>query len=67
MQLMNTKTTELVPEDSVFLATDTLGKSTRDALYAANEWLTKTAEREPGKVDVMRAKLIQTERSGFVV
>jgi SulP family sulfate permease len=38
-QLLRTETTESVPEDSIFVATDTLGESTKDALTEANTWL----------------------------
>jgi SulP family sulfate permease len=38
-QLLRTETTESIPEDIIFMATDTLGESTRDALTAANAWL----------------------------
>ena len=40
-QLLKTETTESVPEDSIFMATDTLGESTRDALAGANVWLSE--------------------------
>ena len=38
-QLLRTETTESIPEDIIFMATDTLGESTKDALTAANAWL----------------------------
>jgi len=44
-QLIRTETTESVPEDSVFMATDTLGESTKAALSAASKWLTEEAAR----------------------
>jgi SulP family sulfate permease len=41
-QLVRTETTESVPEDAIFTATDTLGESTKGALTAAKEWLAQT-------------------------
>jgi SulP family sulfate permease len=38
-QLLRTETTEVIPEDSMFMATDMLGASTREALAAAQMWL----------------------------
>jgi hypothetical protein len=38
-QLLRTETTEAIPEDSMFMATDVLGASTREALAAAQMWL----------------------------
>jgi hypothetical protein len=38
-QLLRTETTEAIPEDSMFMATDMLGASTREALAAAQMWL----------------------------
>ena len=38
-QLLRTETTESIPEGIIFMATDTLGESTKDALTAANAWL----------------------------
>ena len=42
-QLLRTETTEVIPEDRIFMATDTLGESTKDALAAANAWLARDA------------------------
>lgn len=38
-QLERTETFETIPEEDVFLATDTLGESTREAIAAAETWL----------------------------
>jgi SulP family sulfate permease len=38
-QLLRTETTESIPEDAIFMATATLGESTRAAMAAAQEWL----------------------------
>jgi SulP family sulfate permease len=38
-QLRRTETTEDVPEDAIFMATATIGESTRAAAAAAREWL----------------------------
>jgi SulP family sulfate permease len=47
-QILRTETTESVPEDSIFMATDTLGESTRDALAAAEAWLAQAkVQMEP--------------------
>jgi SulP family sulfate permease len=43
-QLLRTETTESIPEDAIFIATATLGASTRAALARAEAWL---AEQEP--------------------
>jgi SulP family sulfate permease len=37
-QLLKTETTDTIPEDDIFMATDTLGGATLDALAAAKEW-----------------------------
>jgi SulP family sulfate permease len=38
-QIQRTETTESVPEDAIYMATPTLGESTRAALSAAEAWL----------------------------
>jgi len=38
-QILRTETTESVPEDAIFMATDILGKSTKAAVSAAHAWL----------------------------
>jgi SulP family sulfate permease len=43
-QLLRTETTEAIPEDAIFMATATLGESTRAAVAAAETWL---AEQGP--------------------
>lgn len=42
-QLRRTETTKSVPEDNIFMATDTLGESTRNALSVAHAWLAETS------------------------
>lgn len=41
-QLQRTETTEVIPEDAIFMATDTLGESTQQALAAAEKWIAST-------------------------
>jgi len=55
-QLLRTETTESIPEGTVFMATDTLGESTRDALEVANAWLAQ----ETGQVDTNEFKSVET-------
>jgi len=43
-QLDKTETTETIPDNDIFMATNKLGESTKAAIEAANLWLTKTAE-----------------------
>jgi hypothetical protein len=38
-QLRKTETTETIPEEDIFMATDTLGGATVKALAAAEKWL----------------------------
>jgi hypothetical protein len=38
-QIRKTETTESIPEDDIFMATDTLGGATVAALAAAKKWL----------------------------
>ena len=38
-QLRKTETTDTIPEGDIFVATDTLGGATLEALAAAEEWL----------------------------
>jgi SulP family sulfate permease len=45
-QLLRTETTESIPEDSIFMATATLGESTRAAVAAAEVWLAEQAHAE---------------------
>jgi SulP family sulfate permease len=54
-QLLRTETTESIPEGTVFMATDTLGESTRDALEVANAWLAQ----ETGQVDTNEFKSVE--------
>jgi hypothetical protein len=42
-QLLRTETTDDIPEDAIFMATATLGESTKAAVAAAEAWL---AEQE---------------------
>ena len=46
-QLAKTETFETIPEEDIFPATDTLGRSTLDAMAAAETWL-NTQNRPPG-------------------
>jgi SulP family sulfate permease len=63
-QLLRTETTESIPEDALFMATATLGESTRAAVAAAEAWL---AEQEPDEVaaetTAEKANHIQSENS----
>jgi len=43
-QLDKTETTETIPEEDIFMATNKLGESTKAAIEAANLWLSKSAE-----------------------
>ena len=45
-QLLKTETTEDIPEDAIFMATATLGESTRAAVAAAEVWLAEQAHAE---------------------
>jgi SulP family sulfate permease len=49
-QLYRTETTEDVPEDAIFLATPTVGESTRAALATAEAWLAE--QRDDGMVEL---------------
>ena len=40
-QLRKTETTETIAEEDIFMATDTLGAATIEALAAADKWLEK--------------------------
>ena len=55
-QILRTETTESVPEDSIFMATDTLGESTRDALSAAHKWLAEASVQAETKT----SKIVET-------
>ena len=41
-QLRKTETTDTIAEEDIFLATDTLGATTKKALAAAEKWLELT-------------------------
>jgi len=43
-QLDKTETTDTIPEEDIFMATNKLGASTKAAIEAANLWLMKSAE-----------------------
>ena len=43
-QLLRTETTESIPEDAIYMATDILGESTKAAFAAAEQWLAKGEE-----------------------
>ena len=45
-QLAKTETFETIPKEDVFLAKDTLGRATLDAVAAAEQWLTEEAASE---------------------
>ena len=45
-QLLRTETTEDIPEDAIFMATATLGESTRAAVAAAEAWLAEQGSAE---------------------
>jgi SulP family sulfate permease len=45
-QLLRTETTESIPEDSIYMATPTLGESTRAAVAAAEAWLAEQGDDE---------------------
>jgi len=49
-QLYRTETTEDIPEDAIFLATPTVGESTRAALATAEAWLAE--QRDDGMVEL---------------
>jgi SulP family sulfate permease len=55
-QLLRTETTESIPENTVFMATDTLGESTRAALTVAEEWQTHAA----AQVETNSSKIVET-------
>ena len=38
-QLRKTETTETIPEEDIFIATETLGGATKEAMAAAEKWL----------------------------
>ena len=48
-QLVKTETFETIPREDVFLAKDTLGRATLDAMAAAEQWLTEEAASESGE------------------
>jgi SulP family sulfate permease len=48
-QLAKTETFESIPQEDVFLATDTLGRATLDAMDAAEQWLAERTALEGGK------------------
>jgi SulP family sulfate permease len=43
-QLLRTETTESIPDDAIFMATTTIGESTKAALAAAEAWLAAEAQ-----------------------
>jgi SulP family sulfate permease len=43
-QLYRTETTEDIPEDAIFMATPTVGESTKVALAAAEAWLAEQGD-----------------------
>ncbi len=45
-QIRNTETTETIPEEDIFLASETLGRATEEALAAAEAWLQERAAGE---------------------
>jgi len=45
-QLLRTETTEDIPEDAIFMATPTVGESTKAALAAAEAWLAEQGDDE---------------------
>jgi len=45
-QMLRTETTESVPEENIFMATDTLGESTKTALEAAEAWLAQAPDEQ---------------------
>jgi hypothetical protein len=45
-QLVKTETFETIPQEDVFLAKDTLGRSTLDAMAAAELWLAEKTASE---------------------
>jgi len=44
-QLDSTETTEIIPEDDIFLSSNKIGASTNAAFNAAKAWLAETPER----------------------
>ena len=45
-QLAKTETFENIPQEDVFLAKDTLGRATLDAVAAAEQWLAEKTASE---------------------
>ena len=44
-QLLRTETTESIPEDAIYMATDILGESTNTAYASAQAWLAKEEQK----------------------
>mgnify|MGYP001822094394 CR=1 FL=1 len=61
-QLFRTETTESIPESSIFMATPTLGESTKAGLAAAEAWLAEQMAGDTNRAD-SNAKLQDRHRS----